>query len=335
MNIYITGIAGLVGSNLAKLMLTRNHTVRGCDTLIGGYEDNIPENIEWSNVDICDIESMQQELKGIDVVIHTAALPYEGLSVFSPSLIVQNIVGGTTSVASAAIQNNVKRFIFCSSMARYGDQTPPFTENLDKKPVDPYGMAKAQAEDMLFLLNDIHGLEVTVAVPHNIIGIGQRYTDPFRNVAAIMINSTYRNKKIYIYGDGNQKRSFSDIADCVTALGHMIESDRNLNKQIYNIGPDNNEITINHLAEYISILTDLSPELIFIPDRPREVKNAYCSSDKIKKEFNYNANIKITATLSTMIEWVKKRGSKDFDYHLPIEITNKQELPQTWKDQLF
>ena len=63
MNIYITGIAGLVGSNLAKLMLTRNHTVRGCDTLIGGYEDNIPENIEWSNVDICDIESMQKNLK--------------------------------------------------------------------------------------------------------------------------------------------------------------------------------------------------------------------------------------------------------------------------------
>ena len=102
----------------------------------------------------------------------------------------------------------------------------------------------------------------------------------------------------------------------------MIESNRNLNKQIYNIGPDNNEITINHLAEYISILTDLSPELIFIPDRPREVKNAYCSSDKIKKEFNYNANINITTTLSNMIEWVNKRGSRDFDYHLPIEITN-------------
>ena len=335
MNIYITGIAGLVGSNLAKLMLTRNHSVKGCDTLIGGYEHNIPKNIEWSNVDICESDRMQQVLKCIDVVIHTAALPYEGLSVFSPSLIVQNIVGGTTSVASAAIQNNVKRFIFCSSMARYGDQTPPFTENLDKKPVDPYVMAKAQAEDMLFLLNDIHGLEVTVAVPHNIIGIGQRYTDPFRNVAAIMINSTYRNKKIYIYGDGKQKRSFSDINDCVIALSHMIESDRNLNKQVYNIGPDDNEITINQLAEYVSILTDLSPELIYVPDRPREVKNAYCSSEKIKEEFNYRANIGIVTTLTNMIKWIEKRGSKNFEYHLPIEITNKEELPQTWKNRLF
>ena len=81
MNIYITGIAGLVGSNLAKLMLTRNHTVKGCDTLIGGYEDNIPENIEWSNVDICDIESMQQELKGIDVVMALATTTVKGISV--------------------------------------------------------------------------------------------------------------------------------------------------------------------------------------------------------------------------------------------------------------
>jgi UDP-glucose 4-epimerase len=220
-------------------------------------------------------------------------------------------------------------------MARYGDQTPPFTENLDKKPVDPYGMAKAQAEDMLFLLSDIHGLEVTVAVPHNIIGVGQRYTDPFRNVAAIMINSTYRNKKIYIYGDGKQKRSFSDINDCVIALAHMIESDRNLNKQVYNIGPDDNEITINELAEYVSILTDLSPEIVYVPDRPREVKNAYCSSDKIKNEFNYRANVGLATTLTNMIEWVDTRGHSKFDYHLPIEITNKQELPKTWKDQLF
>ena len=335
MNIYITGVAGLVGSNLAKWLIRAGHTVKGCDILIGGYEDNIPKTIEWSKTDICDTEQMQKELEGIDIVVHTAALPYEGLSVFSPALIAQNIVGGTTSVASAAIQNDVKRFIFCSSMARYGSQVPPFTENLTKKPVDPYGMAKAQAEDMLFLLSDIHGLEVTVAVPHNIIGVGQRYTDPYRNVAAIMINSTIKNEKIYVYGDGHQKRSFSDISDCVKALTHIAESDRNLNREVYNIGPDKNEITINNLAEYVSIVTNLSPEIIHIPDRPHEVKNAYCSSDKIKREFNYNATMPLITTLTQMTDWIYTRGSQAFDYHLPIEITNKKELPQTWKDQLF
>ena len=92
---------------------------------------------------------------------------------------------------------------------------------------------------------------------------------------------------------------------------------------------------INNLAEYVSIVTDLSPEVIHIPDRPREVKNAFCSSEKIKKEFNYNAKVSLVATLISMVEWVNERGSQKFDYHLPIEITNRDELPRTWKDRLF
>ena len=114
MNIYITGVAGLVGSNLAKrLLTTTDHSINGCVTLIGGYEDNIPDDVQWTRTDICDTKQMQEELQDVDVLIHTAALPYEGLSVFSPALIIQNIVGGTASLASAAIQNKVKRFIFC------------------------------------------------------------------------------------------------------------------------------------------------------------------------------------------------------------------------------
>ena len=124
-----------------------------------------------------------------------------------------------------------------------------------------------------------------------------------------MINSTIKNEKIYVYGDGHQKRSFSDISDCVKALTHIAESDRNLNREVYNIGPDKNEITINNLAEYVSIVTDLSPEIIHIPDRPHEVKNAYCSSDKIKREFNYNATMPLITTLTQMTDWIYTRGS--------------------------
>ena len=143
------------------------------------------------------------------------------------------------------------------------------------------------------------------------------------------------NVPITIVGDGKQKRSFSDISDCIEALSHIVESDRNLDKEIYNIGPDDNEISINQLAEYVSIITDIGPELIFVPDRPREVKNAFCSSKKIKKEFNYNAKVSLITTLTSMIKWINKRGSQKFEYHLPIEITNREELPCTWKDKLF
>ena len=82
----------------------------------------------------------------------------------------------------AAIDNNVRLFINCSSMARYGKVKPPFTEDMPPNPVDPYGLAKVQAEDHLKILNSIHGLNYLTVVPHNVIGVGQRYYDPFRNV---------------------------------------------------------------------------------------------------------------------------------------------------------
>jgi UDP-glucose 4-epimerase len=143
------------------------------------------------------------------------------------------------------------------------------------------------------------------------------------------------NNKIYVYGDGEQKRSFSDISDCINALAHMVVSDRNLHREVYNIGPDKNEISIRELAESVSELTNKEPKLIYVPDRPREVKNAYCSSDKIKKEFNYNASVPLTDTLTSMIEWIQERKPQPFNYHLPIEITNRAHLPRTWTDKLF
>ena len=108
-----------------------------------------------------------------------------------------------------------------------------------------------------------------------------------------------------------------------------------LNKHIYNIGPDNNEISIHELAEWVIALTDKNPRIEWVPDRPREVKNAYCSSSKIKKEFNYNAKIPLESTLSQMIEWIRVRGPAKFNYHLPIEIDHSYELPRTWKERLF
>ena len=108
--------------------------------------------------------------KGCDLVYHTAATAYEGLSVFSPHLITQNIVTGSVSLFSAAIQNKVKRIIFCSSMARYGTNKIPFEETFDPKPQDPYGIAKVAAENILKNLCETHGVEYTIAVPHNIIG---------------------------------------------------------------------------------------------------------------------------------------------------------------------
>ena len=334
MKVFITGISGLLGSTLAKYLLAKGgYTIIGIDNGIGGVEDNLPADVTYYNADILDTAFLKTIMEGVDVVFHAAALPYEGLSVFSPTITTTSIVSGTVSVAIAVLHNKVRLMINCSSMARYGDQTPPFTEDMVTKPVDPYGLAKVQAEQHLAMLAKIHGLNYVTVVPHNVIGIGQRYFDPFRNVVGIMINRTLQEKPIVVYGDGEQKRSFSNAVDCIKAVENIMLSDRHLTGQIYNIGPDNNEISIKQLATIICKEAGKEVVLQHFPDRPIEVKNAYCSSDKIRKEFNYNAVITVEQTIYQMVQWIKPRV-RAFEYHLPLElITDK--TPKTWTEQLI
>jgi len=332
--VVITGISGLLGSTFARYLINRDgYEVVGIDNMIGGVEGNVPERAKYIRGDIQDTALLTEICEGADCVFHTAALPYEGLSVFSPACTVNSIVSGTVSVASACLANNVRLLINCSSMARYGDQIPPFTEDMPRKPVDPYGLAKAQAEEHLELLHEIHGLNFVTVVPHNVIGVGQRYYDPFRNVVGIMINRTLQGKPIVVYGDGEQKRSFSNVYDCIEAVYKIMTSNRELAKEVYNIGPDDNEISIKQLAYKVGHFCEKYPNLQHFPDRPREVKNAFCSSDKIRKEFNYNAAITVDQTLKDMIAWIKPQV-REFEYHLPLEFTT-EETPKTWTDKLI
>ena len=155
---------------------------------------------------------MTEITKNVDVVLHAAAFAHEGLSNFSPHMFVKNNVTGSTSVFTAAVRNKVKRIVFCSSMARYGDIKNPFCEEDDPKPVDPYGISKLAAEKLLINICETNNVQYNIAVPHNIIGPRQKYDDPFRNVVSIMTNLILQNKRPIIYGDGG-KKIISDIDD--------------------------------------------------------------------------------------------------------------------------
>jgi UDP-glucose 4-epimerase len=336
--VYITGAAGLIGSELVRLFCFNEWKVKACDNLIGGLESNITrylKYIDYQNIDILDFKKLSEHMKGSDIVLHCAALPYEGLSVFSPKIVVENVVGGTVSVAAACLANNVEKLVNFSSMARYGKQNPPFVEHMMRRPEDPYGLAKAHAEEHLELLNKIHGLKYFTVVPHNVIGIGQRYMDPYRNVVAIMINRTLQRKPIIIYGDGEQKRSFSNIKDCSDAIWKLINSDRDLTGEVYNIGPDDNEVTINELAKKVSSRCGIKPVIEYFPGRPAEVKNAWCSSEKIKTEFNYNTSKSLDETIGEMVDWIAERGPEPFIYDsLSLEFIT-EETPKTWVERLI
>lgn len=333
MKIFITGIAGFLGSHLADHMISNGHTVAGNDNMIGGYSDNVPGSVEFHQIDCRDLDKLTKAMEGSDIVYHCAATAYEGLSVFSPVLVTQNIFEASVSAVTAAIKNKVKRFVYCSSMARYGTNQTPFKETYDPNPQDPYGIAKEAGERVVKNLCDTHGIEWNVAVPHNIVGPRQKYDDPFRNVMSIMLNRMLQGKAPVIYGDGEQMRCFSYIDDCIYCLNELAFNP-DVKSEIINIGPDEEFVTINHLAELCANETGCNLDPVHFDDRPKEVKLATCSADKARQLLNYKTSTNLKTAVKRTADYIRQRGTRKFQYHLPLEIINEH-TPKTWKDRLI
>ena len=334
MKVFVSGIAGFLGSFIAEEFINQGCEVCGADNLIGGYKDNIPSKAIFHQIDLNDYNSVVNATKDCDIIYHTACTAYEGLSVFSPALISQNTFQISVNLMTAAIVNKVSRFIHCSSMARYGSQdVQPFTEDMICKPQDPYGIAKYAAELSLSNLASTHDIDLVISVPHNIVGPRQKYDDPFRNVASIMINLMLQGRQPIIYGDGMQTRCFSDIRDELDCLIKFATEESAVG-EIFNIGPDEEVVSINDLAKIIAELLSFDLKPIYLQGRPQEVKHAHCSADKIRSYFNYKTQHTLVETLESLIDYIKDRGVKKFKYHLPIEIDNSL-LPASWKDKLF
>jgi len=331
--VVITGVAGFLGSHIAEAYLAKGWQVRGIDNLLGGSVENVPEGVEFYNLDLDNLEDITPVFVGADLVIHSACTAYEGLSVFSPALVVRNTVQISVNAMTATIRAGVPKFVYMSSMARYGDNLGRvFDESLDPKPQDPYGIAKLSAERLLTNLAKVHNVELVVLVPHNIVGARQKFDDPFRNVASIMTNRMLQGKQPIIYGDGSQQRCFSFIEDVIAPIMTACESDKAVG-QVINIGPDESPITILNLAERLADIIGFELQPIFMPGRPQEVRVALCSSDKARKLLGYKTTVTLDQGLSALVDWVRPRV-KEFEYHLPIEIDSDL-TPKTWTQRLI
>jgi UDP-glucose 4-epimerase len=334
MKVLITGVAGFMGSHLADAFLAKGYDVVGIDNLLGGYEENVPSGVDFHNIDLDNLELIQPLFEDVDLVVHTACTAYEGLSVFSPSLVVRNTMQITTNIMSACVKANVKKIVHLSSMARYGTQdVVPFVESMTPKPQDPYGIAKYGAELMIKNIADTHGLNYVILVPHNIIGPRQKFDDPYRNVASIMINRMLQGKQPIIYGNGEQKRCFSFMQDVTDPLMIACETDV-ADGRIVNIGPDEEFVTINELAQKLSIILDFKLDPIYMPGRPQEVFHANCSANLARELLNYKTTTSLESGLVELVNWIKSKGAREFNYHLPLEfVTDK--TPKTWTDRLM
>jgi UDP-glucose 4-epimerase len=331
--VVITGVAGFLGSHLADAYLAKGWKVRGIDNLLGGSLENVPEGVNLYNLDLDDLEAISPVFVGADLVIHAACTAYEGLSVFSPSLVVRNTVQISVNAMTASIRAGVPKFVYMSSMARYGDNGGNvFDETLTPKPQDPYGIAKLSAERLLENMAKVHGIDLVVLVPHNIVGARQKFDDPFRNVASIMANRMLQGKQPIIYGDGSQQRCFSFIQDVISPIMTACESDEAVG-QVINVGPDESPITILELAQRLASIIGFELEPTFVLGRPQEVAVALCSSNKARELLNYETTVSLQDGLRDLVDWIRPRV-KEFEYHLPIEIVSDL-TPKTWTEKLI
>ena len=334
MKILVTGTAGFMGSHLAEYLANQGHEVVGLDNMSIGSRDNIPKNITFVQADMRHPESMDLlcTMHEPELIFHLACWAHEGLSQFMPKHITENNYNAFLNLIVPAIKHGMKRIVVCSSMSVYGAQKPPFNEEMDRMPEDIYAIAKTAMEEATEVLADVHGFDYTIIRPHNVYGPRQMLWDPYRNVAGIFINRILNGKPPIIYGDGQQTRAFSYIDDVTPYLAKagFLEETKG---EIINIGPLE-DYTIQELAE--TILDAFGSELkpIHMPDRPREVKHAYCTNDKAQRLLGYKTTIGLDEGIRRMVDWAKTIGPKDFKYLTQLELTGSK-VPETWSRKLM
>jgi UDP-glucose 4-epimerase len=330
MKILVTGNAGFMGSHLAEALVKQGHEVWGMDDLSGGFKRNVHNDGQQFYKDISDkdVYDMVSSLKP-DVLYHLAADATEGRSQFTPISATRRNLMGYMNVLTGAIDGGVKKVILTSSMSVYGDQTPPFSEDMERKPADVYAVNKTAMERATEILSSVHEFDYTIIRPHNVFGERQNIRDPYRNVVGIFMNRIMRGLPPIIYGDGKQTRAFTHI-DNFTPYIIQCMTNENTNGEIINIGPIE-EYTINHLAETVleSFGSDLKP--IHYPDRPLEVKHAYCTADKAERLLGYKTTTSFETGIKRMAEWAKELGPQELIYQ-DLEIVNDK-TPKTWSER--
>ena len=323
MTILITGVAGLIGSNLAHWVLANTEDiVVGVDDLSGGYIENIPElsdRFHFRRFDINNSELLNYNFEHYkpDVVFHFAAYAAECVSPFIRKFNYTNNLLVTAGVINCCIKHKVSRLVFTSSMAVYGNGKAPFDEYDIPNPCDPYGVAKAACEADIRIAGEQHELDWCIIRPHNMYGIRQSLWDSYRNVIGIFMYKALNGEPLTVYGDGEQLRAFSEIQDSLPCL-YKAGIAKEASKQIINLGGIK-EYSVNSIANIIHGLS--GSEIIYLAPR-HEVKYAFATYQKSIDILGFEHHTHIVDGIRNMWEWAKDQPKRKRFIWSDYEIKN-------------
>ncbi len=327
MAILVTGGAGFIGSHIINDLLSKKHQVIALDDLSGGFKENVNPAaifIEGSINDVALIDKIFKDYR-IEYVFHLAAYAAEGLSHFIKRFNYENNLIGSVNLINASVNNNVKCFVFTSSIAVYGAAQLPMREDMTPVPEDSYGIAKLAVEQELKASSHLFGLDYIIFRPHNVYGENQNLGDKYRNVLGIFMNQIMQGKALTIFGDGKQTRAFTYILDVSPVIANSIDVPEAYNN-IFNIGADE-PVAVNDIARAVAREFNVEPNITYL-DARKEVVHAYSDHSKVQKVFKHTTKFQLDEGIHRMAEWAKKAGvrkSKRFDN---IEITKN--LPRSW-----
>jgi UDP-glucose 4-epimerase len=323
----VTGGAGFIGSHVTDELIAMGMGAVVLDDLSGGFKANVNPEAEFVEGSINDEELIKSLFNkyNFTYVYHLAAYAAEGLSHFIKKFNYENNLIGSVHLLNASVNHEIKCFIFTSSIAVYGANQLPMTEDLIPQPEDSYGVAKLSVEQELKISKEIFDQDYVIFRPHNVYGERQNIGDKYRNVIGIFMNQIMQNKPLTVFGDGEQTRAFTYVKDVapIIAKAPLV---REAYGEVFNVGSDQ-PFTINHLAKKVGEAMGSKVDIRYLPERS-EVKHAYASHGKAEKVFSYCSEYSLEEGLERMAAWAKEAGTKKSNTFENIEIMKN--LPASW-----
>lgn len=305
----VTGGAGFIGSNIAEELVKRGVKVRVIDNFLTGKRENITsflDEIEFIEGDIRDFKTCRRALKGVDFVLHQAALPSVPLSIEDPFRTSEINIMGTLNLLLASRDADVKKFVFASSSSVYGnDPRLPKNENMEASPLSPYAITKLVGEMYCRIFSQIYGLSTICLRYFNIFGPRQ---DPFSQYAAVIpnfIDKMLKGEKPIIFDDGEQSRDFTFVSNVVEANILSVKAE-DVSDVVINVAC-NERTTVNSLVEKINEILRKNIRPLYKKPRPGDVKHSYADISKAEKMLKYSPGVTFKEGLEKTIRFYQER----------------------------